>query len=60
MAIIVIFIVIITMENSFWQLCLAFAFFISVIAGGIYAVGKALEKTSKFKNKVDKEEIAND
>ena len=36
---------------------LSLAFFISIIAGGIYAVGKALGETSKFKNEVDKEEI---
>lgn len=57
MAIIVICIFIIIMENSFYQLCLGFLLFISSIAGGIYAVGKALGETSKFKNKVDKEEI---
>lgn len=55
--IIAICVLITNIENSFLALVLSFAFFILFIVGGIYAVGKALGETSKFKNEIDKEEI---
>ena len=47
--VIAICVVLMSMENIFLALVLGLVFFVSIIVGGIYATGKALDEISKFK-----------
>ncbi len=57
MAVIVICILILNIENSFLGILASLAFFILFIAGVIYAVGYALGETLKYRNEVEMEEL---
>ena len=57
MAVIVICILILNIENSFLGILASLAFFILFIAGVIYAVGYALGETLKYRNEVELEEL---
>ena len=57
MAVIVICILILNIENSFLGILASLAFFILFIAGVIYAVGYALGETLKYRSEVEMEEL---
>ena len=57
MAVIVICILILNIENPFLGILASLAFFILFIAGVIYAVGYALGETLKYRNEVEMEEL---
>ena len=57
MAVIVICILILNIENSFLGILASLAFFILFIAGVIYAVGYAFGETLKYRSEVEMEEM---
>ena len=57
MAVIVICILILNIENPFLGILASLVFFILFIAGVIYAVGYALGETLKYRNEVEMEEL---